>query len=164
VWPVKLREQRVRIPGPDGEIQAVVIEPSGPPSRRGVLYYTDIFQLTESTLRTARQLASAGFLVCLPEIYPRELPGEALEFDDAGKQAGLAAAAATTTAQFDADGAAVLDYLERRDDIDQIDAVGFCLGGHLAFRAAFDPGSPAPSASTPPACRTGPSAPTTPAR
>ena len=101
--PVKLREQRVAIPAPDGEIQAIVIEPVGPPPRRGVLYYTDIFQLTESTLRTARQLASAGFLVCLPEIYPRELAGVALEFDDPGKQAGLAAAAATTTAQFDAD-------------------------------------------------------------
>jgi carboxymethylenebutenolidase len=138
VWPVKLREQRVRIAATDGEIQAVVIEPVGPPPRRGVLYYTDIFQLTESTLRTARHLASAGFLVCLPEIYPRQLPGVALEFDDAGKQAGLAAAAATTTAQFDADALAALDYLEQREDLDEIHVVGFCLGGHLAFRAAFD--------------------------
>jgi carboxymethylenebutenolidase len=137
---VKLREERVQIPAPDGEIQAIVIEPVGTSRhRQGVLYYTDIFQLTESTLRTARQLASAGFLVCLPEIYPRELPGVALEFDDAGKQAGLAAAAHTSTAQFDSDRAAALDYLERRDDIDEIDVVGFCLGGHLAFRAAFDP-------------------------
>ena len=33
-------------------------------------------------------------------------------------------------------------------------AVGFCIGGHLAFRAAFDPGSPRRSASTRPACTT----------
>lgn len=136
---MKLREQRVAIPAPDGEIQAIVIEPVGPPPRRGVLYYTDIFQLTMSTLRTARQLASAGFGVCLPEIYPRELAGVALEFDDPGKQAGLAAAAATSTSQFDADTAAVLDYLAQRGELDEIDVVGFCLGGHLAFRAAFDP-------------------------
>ena len=159
--PVKLREQRVEITAPDGVIQAIVIEPVGPPSGRGVLYYTDIFQLTESTLRTARQLASAGFLVCLPEIYPRELAGVALEFDDPGKQAGLAAAAATTTAQFDADCAAVLDYLEQRDDLDEIDAVGFCLGGHLAFRPRSTRGSRPPCASTRPACRTAPWAPTT---
>ena len=136
---MKLREQRISIPAPDGEIQAIVIEPVGTPPRQGVLYYTDIFQLTESTLRTARQLASAGFLVCLPEIYPRELAGVALEFDDAGKHAGLSAAARATTAQFDSDRTAVVDYLEQRDDLDEIDAVGFCLGGHLAFRAAFDP-------------------------
>jgi carboxymethylenebutenolidase len=134
-----MREERIRIPAPDGEIQAIVIAPVGTPPRQGVLYYTDIFQLTESTLRTARQLASNGFLVCLPEIYPRELAGVALEFDDAGKQAGLAAAAHTTTAEFGSDTAAVLDYLEQRDDLDEIDVVGFCLGGHLAFRAAFDP-------------------------
>ena len=135
---MKVHEQRVRIPAPDDEIQAVVIEPVGPSRGRAVLYYTDIFQLNESTLRTARQLAAAGFLVCLPEIYPRAYAGVALEFDDAGKQAGLAAAARTTTAQFDADRAAALDYLEQRDDVDEIAVVGFCLGGHLAFRAAFD--------------------------
>ncbi len=136
---MKLSEQRVQIRGADGEIEAVVITPVGPPPSSAVLYYSDIFQLTESTLRTARRLASAGFLVCLPEIYPRELPGEALAFDDAGKQAGLAAAAHTSTAQFDADATAVLDHLSGRDDVDRIDVVGFCLGGHLAFRAAFDP-------------------------
>lgn len=136
---MKLREQRIRIPATDGEIEAIVIEPVGRRPTHGVLYYSDIFQLTESTLRTARRLASAGFMVCLPEIYPRELAGIALEFDDPGKQAGLAGAAHTTTAQFDSDCAAVIDYLEQRDDIDRVTVVGFCLGGHLAFRAAFDP-------------------------
>lgn len=135
---VKTVEERITVSGPAGEIQAIVIEPVGPRRRQGLLYYTDIFQLTESTLRTARQLAAAGFLVCLPEIYPRELAGVALEFDDAGKKAGLDAAAHTTTAQFDADCAAMLDYLAARPDIDEIDVIGFCLGGHLAFRAAFD--------------------------
>jgi carboxymethylenebutenolidase len=96
--------------------------------------------LTESTLRTARRLSSAGFVVCVPEIYPRtELAGVVLEFDDAGKQAGLAGAAGTTTAQFDEDRVAVLDFLEQRDDVTTLFATGFCIGGHLAFRAAFDP-------------------------
>jgi carboxymethylenebutenolidase len=76
----------------------------------------------------------------VPEIYPRgELAGVALEFDDAGKQAGLAGAASTTTAQFDADRAAVLDHLDRRADTTTLLAAGFCIGGHLAFRAALDP-------------------------
>jgi carboxymethylenebutenolidase len=29
--------------------------------------------------------------------------------------------------------------LEQRPDVDGLCAVGFCIGGHLAFRAAFDP-------------------------
>lgn len=77
--------------------------------------------------------------MCVPEIYPHgELAGVALEFDDAGKARGLAGAAGTSTAQFDADRMAVLDYLERRDDVSSLLVTGFCIGGHLAFRAAFD--------------------------
>jgi carboxymethylenebutenolidase len=141
---VKLREDEVRVPSPNGEIRSLVISPvvTGPGERRnpGLLLYTDIFQLTESTLRTARRLASTGFVVCVPEIYPHgDLAGVALEFDDAGKQAGLGGAAATTTEQFDADRVAVLDFLQQRDDVDELFATGFCIGGHLAFRAAFDP-------------------------
>jgi carboxymethylenebutenolidase len=137
---VKLREEDVRVPAPDGGIRAVVISPAGGADRAGILLYTDIFQLTESTLRTARRLASAGFVVCVPEIYPHgELAGVALEFDDAGKRAGLGGAAATTVQQFDADRVAVLDFLQRRPGVDRLFAAGFCVGGHLAFRAAFDP-------------------------
>ncbi|MGZ4649117.1 MAG: dienelactone hydrolase family protein [Kineosporiaceae bacterium] len=137
---MKLREREVRVPAPDCEIRTVLISPAEEARRPAVLLYTDIFQLTESTLRTARRLASFGFVVGVPEIYPRtELAGVALEFDDAGKRAGQAGAAATTTAQFDTDRVAVLDLLERRDDVSQICATGFCIGGHLAFRAAFDP-------------------------
>lgn len=138
---MKVREVEEWVPSSDGGIRSIVIRPVGDrPSWPGVVLYTDIFQLTESTLRTARRLASAGFLVCVPEIYPHgELAGVALEFDDAGKAAGQAGAAATTTAQFDADRVAVLDFLEQRDDVAELIAVGFCIGGHLAFRAALDP-------------------------
>ncbi len=137
---MKLREDEVSIPAPDGAIRSIVIRPDGDGRWPGVLFYTDIFQLTESSLRTARRLASHGFLVCVPEIYPHgALAGVALEFDDVGKTAGQAGAARTTTAQFDADRAAVLDYLQQRPEVDRLQAVGFCIGGHLAFRAALDP-------------------------
>jgi carboxymethylenebutenolidase len=137
---VKLREDEVLVPAAGYQIRSVILSPAGEGPWPGVLLYTDIFQLTESTLRTARRLASAGFVVCVPEIYPRgALAGVALEFDDAGKQAGLAGAAGTTTAQFDADRAAVLDFLQQRPGITTLFAAGFCIGGHLAFRAAFDP-------------------------
>jgi carboxymethylenebutenolidase len=136
---MKLCEDEVLVPSPNGGIRSVMIRPVGDGSWPGLLLYTDIFQLTESTLRTARRLAGAGFVVCVPEIYPHgELAGVALEFDDAGKQAGLAGAAATDTAQFDADRVAVLDHLAGRPDVTELFVTGFCIGGHLAFRAAFD--------------------------
>ena len=134
---MKVREEDVKV---GGEIRSIVIRPVDERPWPGLLLYTDIFQLTESTLRTARRLAAAGFVVCVPEIYPHgELAGVALEFDDAGKAAGLAGAAATATASFDADRATVLDYLACREDVSTLFVTGFCIGGHLAFRAAFDP-------------------------
>jgi carboxymethylenebutenolidase len=136
---VKLREDEVRVPSPAGDIRTIVIKPVDPGGRPGVLLYTDIFQLTESTLRTARRLASYGFVVVVPEIYPHgELAGVALEFDDPGKAAGQAGAAATSVADFDADRVAVLDWMQQLDDVTDLFATGFCIGGHLAFRAAFD--------------------------
>jgi carboxymethylenebutenolidase len=137
---MKVVEDEVWVSGRDCKIRSIVIRPVGSEAWPGVLLYTDIFQLTESTLRTARRLAAYGFVVCAPEIYPRgELAGVALEFDDAGKQAGLAGATGTTIDQFDADRVAVLDALEQRPDVTTLFATGFCIGGHLAFRAAFDP-------------------------
>ncbi|MEU4564435.1 dienelactone hydrolase family protein [Actinoplanes sp. NPDC023936] len=136
---MKVREELVEVPSSDGPIRTAVIAPVGDGTWPGLLLYTDIFQLTESTLRTARRLAAAGFVVVVPEIYPHgPLAGVALEFDDAGKKAGLDGAAATTTAAFDADRQALLDWMDARDDITALFVTGFCLGGHLAFRAAFD--------------------------
>ncbi|MBM2622131.1 dienelactone hydrolase family protein [Actinoplanes sp. LDG1-06] len=136
---MKVHEEDVRIPGAGHEIRAKVLTPAGGGRWPGVLLYSDIFQLTESTLRTCRRLAAAGLIVCVPEIYPRgELAGVALEFDDEGKAAGLAGAASMTTAEFDEDRASVLDHLAARDDVTSVHAAGYCLGGHLAFRAAFD--------------------------
>src|SRR4051794_26273491 len=109
---------------------------SGP--HLGVLFYTDIFQLTESSLRWAVRLAGYGFLVAVPEIYHRiEAAGTVLDFDDEGKRRGQADAEATTVADFDEDVRAALDMLEAGGTA--LGAAGHCTGGHLAFRAALDP-------------------------
>lgn len=136
---MKLSEEIVMVPGPDCEIRTAVIRPAGGGAWPGLLLYTDIFQLTESSLRSARRLAAEGLVVVVPEIYPRgELAGVALEFDDAGKQRGLQGAKSTTVAQFDADRVAVLDHMGGLGFVTDLFAAGFCIGGHLAFRAAFD--------------------------
>jgi carboxymethylenebutenolidase len=102
-----------------------------------VVFYTDIFQLTDSSLRWAVRLAGYGFVVAVPEIYHRIEPaGTVLGFDDEGKQRGQADAEATAVADFDEDIAAALDHFEGRAG--SLGAAGHCTGGHLAFRAAFD--------------------------
>jgi carboxymethylenebutenolidase len=106
----------------------------------GILFYSDIFQLTGPMLRACERLAGHGFVVAAPEIYHRIEPaGTVIPFDDAGRTRGLNDAARTPVAHFDADGRAALDFLDRHPRVapGKLGVAGFCLGGHLAFRGAF---------------------------
>jgi carboxymethylenebutenolidase len=108
----------------------------------GIVCYSDIFQLTGPMLRATARLAGYGFVVVAPEIYHRhEPPGTAIPFDDAGRTRGMEGAARTSVADFDADCRAALDYLAAHTRVAQgkLGAAGFCIGGHLAFRAAMQP-------------------------
>lgn len=106
----------------------------------GVLMYSDIFQITGPQIRASTRLAGHGFVVATPEIWHRrEPPGTAIPFDDAGRTRGLDNAKATRVSDFDADRTAVLDMLEKHPRVSCLATMGFCIGGHLAFRAALDP-------------------------
>ena len=108
----------------------------------GIWCYSDIFQLTPPLLRFCVRLAGYGFVVAAPEIYRRiESPGSAFPFDDAGRTRGQQDAARTPVAHFDEDCREGLRWLSRHPSVAQakIGVVGFCIGGHLAFRAAFQP-------------------------
>src|SRR5258705_3515043 len=112
----------------------------------GIWCYSDIFQLTPPMLRTCVRLAGYGFVAAAPEIYRRiEPPGTVIAFDDAGRTRGLEDAAKTPVADFDADCRAGLDWLGKHPKVarGKIGAIGFCIGGHLAFRASFQPDVPA---------------------
>ena len=129
----------VDVPVGERAMRTFVARPAAPGSYPGILFYTDIFQLTESSLRWAVRLAGYGFLVAVPEIYHRVEPaGTVLGFDDPGKVRGQADADATPVADFDADIAAALAWLSGRTDA-PLGAAGHCTGGHLAFRAALHP-------------------------
>src|SRR4051794_14562843 len=120
-------------------MRAFVAAPRAGGPHPGVVFYSDIFQLTEPTLRWAVRLAGYGFLVAVPEIYHRIEPaGTVLEFDDEGKARGRGAADPLSTAEFDADVAAALAWLGDRSG-GPLGAAGHCTGGHLAFRAALHP-------------------------
>jgi carboxymethylenebutenolidase len=132
----------VSIPVDDSSMHSFVVAPKAEGKYPGVLCYSDIFQLTGPMLRSCVRLAGYGFVVAAPEIYHRIEPaGSVIPFDDAGRTRGLEDATRTPVADFDADCRAVLDYLSRHPSVatGQIGAAGFCIGGHLAFRAALQP-------------------------
>ncbi len=133
-------QEYVDIPVEDLSMRAFVVTPRTAGPHPGILFSSDIFQLTEPTLRWCVRLAGYGFVVVAPEIYHRIEPaGTVLAFDDEGKARGQHDANSTPVAHFDADATAALDWLAARTGGAPVGVAGHCTGGHLAFRAAFDP-------------------------
>ena len=84
----------------------------------GIVFFSDIFQLTGPMIRTCVRLAGYGFVVAAPEIYHRiEPPGAVIAFDDPGRTRGLENASKTEVAEFDSDCRAVLDHLAQHDSV-----------------------------------------------
>jgi len=136
---VVVTREYAEVPVDGRRMRAFVAAPRARGRHPGVVLYSDIFQLTEPTLRWAVRLAGYGFLVTVPEIYHRIEPaGTVLEFDDEGKARGQRDADRTPVADFDADIDAALGWLAERAG-GPLGAAGHCTGGHLAFRAAMRP-------------------------
>jgi carboxymethylenebutenolidase len=132
----------VEIPADGNPMRMFVAAPKQEGKYPGILFYSDIFQLTGPMIRATARLAGYGFVVAAPEIYHRIEPaGTVIPFDDEGRDRGMAGAAQTAVSGFDADCRAVLDYLDQHPSVEKgkLGAGGFCIGGHLAFRAALQP-------------------------
>lgn len=137
---MRITSKTVGVKGTGGAIRCLVVSPvSKRPSHRGVLAYSDIFQLTPSFRRTADRLASHGFVVVAPELYGRFRPAGTAHDFERDRQAALDDAARMALAWFDEDRRAVLDWMAAEPTIDDVVTAGWCIGGHLALRAALEP-------------------------
>jgi carboxymethylenebutenolidase len=128
--------------GDGGVMRCLLAAPKQAGRYPGIVFYSDIFQLSGPMQRACVRLAGHGFTVLAPEIYRRiEAPGSVIPFDDVGRTRGLDDATRTPVAHFDADCRLALDFLARHPAVapGALGAAGFCIGGHLAFRAALQP-------------------------
>lgn len=124
-----------------GTMRTYVWRPVAQGRRPGVVLFSEIFQVTEPIGRTAAWLAGHGYVVAVPEIF-HELeaePGVVLAYDDAGAERGNSHKVTKELASYDSDARAALDFLASHDACNgHLAAFGICIGGHLAFRAAFN--------------------------
>ena len=128
---------------PTGVMRTHVYAPvsAGTKTWPGLLLYPEIFQQTGPIIRLSTMFASHGYVVMAPEIYHQhEPPGTVLAYDEEGKNKGNAYKERTRLSTFDEDARVVLDALQSDPRCNgRLGTVGFCIGGHLAFRAALDP-------------------------
>jgi carboxymethylenebutenolidase len=124
-----------------GPMRTHIVRPAAPGRYPGIIFYSEIFQITAPIRRTAAMLAGHGYIVAMPEIYHESEPaGTILAYDQAGSDRGNFLKTDKPVAAYDADARAVLDHLATRPDCTgKLGAMGICIGGHLAFRAAMNP-------------------------
>jgi carboxymethylenebutenolidase len=133
--------ESVQLSTPNGPMRTYIFRPVAEGRYPGILFYSEIFQVTAPIRRTAAMLAGHGFVVAVPEIYHELEPdGSVLPYDTAGAERGNADKIAKELSSYDADARAVLKHLKTLAYCTgKLGVMGICIGGHLAFRAAMNP-------------------------
>ncbi|SNR80681.1 carboxymethylenebutenolidase [Methylobacillus rhizosphaerae] len=126
---------------PTGIMRTYVHRPAGAGRFPAILFYSEIFQQTGPIERAARFLAGHGYAVLVPEVFHELNPiSTVLAYDDAGRDKGNADKSAKDVQGYDSDNRAMIEWVQTQDWFNgNIGAAGFCIGGHLAFRAALQP-------------------------
>lgn len=135
-------DEHTDLPSPDGGVMRIhLFRPAVPGRYPGVLFFSEIYQVTDPIRRLAAMMAGQGYLVGVPEVYHEyEAPGTVLHYDQVGTDRGNLLKITKPVAAFDADARTGLDYLAGHEACTgKLATMGVCLGGHLAFRAALDP-------------------------
>jgi carboxymethylenebutenolidase len=136
-----IKSHIVDLPTPTGVMRTYIHRPAHDKKVPAVLFYSEIFQQTGPIERAARFLAGQGYAVLVPEVFHELNPiGTVLGYDDAGRDKGNADKMAKDVQGYDTDNRAMIEFLQQQDWYDgNLGAMGFCIGGHLAFRAALQP-------------------------
>jgi carboxymethylenebutenolidase len=132
----------VDIATPTGPMRVHRFVPKVAGARPAVILYSEIYQVTGPIRRLAAKLAGEGFEVLAPEVYHEyEELGKVLAYDKEGTDRGNFLKFEKPLASFDADARTLIDWILARPEYPWagVGTWGFCLGGHLAFRAALDP-------------------------
>ena len=134
-------EEQADLDTPTGPMRVHLYRPNAPGRVPGLVLYSEIYQETGPIKRSALRMAAHGYLVAVPEVFHEHEPlGTVLAYDKEGTDKGNRYKYATSLSSYDNDCALVLDHLEQHaSSTGMLGAIGWCLGGHLAFRAAMHP-------------------------
>jgi carboxymethylenebutenolidase len=141
-----IQNHQVDLDTPTGVMRCYVYRPKETVDTVGkqwpaIILYSEIFQQTSPIRRSAQIMAGHGFIVVVPEVFHELNPiGTVLGYDDAGRDKGNADKVAKHLEAHDTDTQAMVDYLQSLAHYSgKLGAMGFCLGGGLAYRAAMHP-------------------------
>jgi len=125
-----------------GEMAAYLALPPGG-SGPGLLLLQEIFGVNAHMRSVAEQYALAGFVVLAPDVFWRQAPRIELGYEGAERQRGVQLATALKPDEVLADLQAATAALRGRPELvgtggqpGKVAAIGYCMGGRLAYTAA----------------------------
>jgi len=125
--------EHITLKGIDGtSVDAIHARPDGPP-RSGLVVHPDIMGLRPLFDDLCRRLATHGFAVCAPEPFARA-PEDVVAATEPSARMAFVSQLDDELQLGDLDAAA--DYLVVHDDVREVDALGFCMGGMQVLKAA----------------------------
>ena len=113
-------------------LRGYVARPAHPPTR-GLLVFQEAFGVNAHIRDVADRFAARGFLAIAPELFHRTAPGFDCAYSEFAK--AMPQLDAITEQGLDADVRAAYGWLERAGVGANTAAVGYCLGGRVAFVA-----------------------------
>lgn len=141
-----IQNHQIDLETPTGTMRCYVYRPKDDSAKAdkkypAILLYSEIFQQTSPIRRSAQIIAGHGYIVIVPEVFHELNPiGTVLGYDDAGRDKGNADKVAKYLEAHDSDTQAMIDYINTLPYYSgKLGAMGFCLGGGLAYRAAINP-------------------------
>lgn len=134
--PAPVRTEWVGVPSSAGTMGAyLAIPPAG--RGPGLLLLQEIFGVNPHIRGVAEQYALAGFTVLAPDLFWREVPRVELGYVGADRERALALMRTVTREHAAADMQAAIAALRARAECGpRVGAIGYCMGGRLAFTAA----------------------------
>lgn len=134
--PTPVRTAWIDVPVAAGTMAAYL---AVPPAGRGpgVLLLQEIFGVNAHIRAVAEQYALAGFCVVAPDLFWRQAPRIELDYVGAERDRALALMRTVTRDDAVTDMRAALTALRARPECSgRAGAIGYCMGGRLAFTAA----------------------------
>ena len=125
------------LPVADGtQVHVYVAQPTITTAAPGIILFQEAFGVNHHIRSVADRLAAAGYVVVAPELFHRTAePGLEIAYDNFA--AAMPHYGAITPEGLAQDAQAAYDWLQSQPNVqkDKIGAIGFCLGGQVAFVA-----------------------------
>jgi len=128
-------DRTVSVTGPDGAFDAYLSIPSGVGPWPAAIVLQEIFGVNAVIRGACAWLAANGYLAIAPDLFWRQAPG--VQLDESERDAAMALMKGLDEGLAVADCEAVLDHVRALpESTGKAGAVGYCLGGKLAFLMA----------------------------